>query len=103
MAKRKKESCPRQCIIELLNETIYPGSAEAVTACYGLKDGIKELRKHINGLKRYKRFYDHIQSHLTDGQQVICKICNKTYLEIVCPASAVGGYVDNEGTLAERE
>lgn len=39
----------------------------------------EDERKKLNDFK----FYKHIKSHLKPEQEVICKICNKTYKEII--------------------
>ena len=38
--------------------------------------------ERIAELEKYERFYQHIESHLTAHQVVICKICGKSLLEV---------------------
>jgi len=42
----------------------------------------KDQAERIAELQKYERFYQHIKSHLTSDQVVICKICGKSLLEI---------------------
>mgnify|MGYP001587478626 CR=1 FL=1 len=42
-----------------------------------------KIRDLITSPRRDGKFIAHIQSHLTEGQEVICKICGKTAKEIV--------------------
>lgn len=46
----------------------------------GWTDLIRDL---IVSSGRDRKFIAHIQSHLTEGQEVVCKICGKTAKEIV--------------------
>ena len=45
-----------------------------------------ELKHRVREMKvrqKYEKFVDHIQNHLNDGEEVICKICGKTAKEIM--------------------
>lgn len=38
---------------------------------------------HLKKMGEDRKFFNHIQSHLQEGQEVICKICGKTAKEII--------------------
>ena len=57
---------------------------------------IKQQAEEIVELKDYKIFVKHIQSHLTHGQYVICKICGKSFCEIVLNEQALKGKNEQE-------
>ena len=83
MTKPKKDSVGTKAFIEFLNETIYPNCAEASISLFSLEDIVKDLRQDYTKLRRHEIFYNHIREHLDNNQQVVCKICNKTFAEIV--------------------
>ena len=69
---------------QLCRETIYPQYPELAFIANNLDEVIADLRNYCQNLQKYKAFYDHIQQHL-DGTtlQVCCKICDKTYQQII--------------------
>lgn len=50
------------------------------------KQILKNAQKHLKDIKEllpYQAFYDHIKEHLFKSDHVCCKICNKTFEQIV--------------------
>lgn len=50
---------------------------------YEVKRLVDALKLENEELRKYKKFHDHIKTHLNDNQVVICTICRKTVEEIV--------------------
>ena len=84
MAKRKSDPTAGYAeMTKLLRETVYPKDADLMMSTLSMEECFREIRVYCKELATYKVFYEHIKQHLFSDQQVVCKICGKTYQEII--------------------